>query len=72
MIYLNRTNASGEIKMIRRKFMVDKNLPDRLVQAELDLLKEKIRIYRLRRRDPDQHPLIKKIPYTPLNGFVSG
>lgn len=72
VIYLRRTNASGEIEMIGRKFKVDPNWPHRLVRAELDLLKKEIRIYRLRRRDPDQHPFIKKIPYTPLKGVVSG
>lgn len=72
VIYLRRTNALGEIEMLGRKFKVDPNWPHRLVRAELDLLKEEIRFFRLRRRDPDQQPLIKKIPYAPPKGLVSG
>ena len=70
VIYLRRTNDRGEVEFLGHRFLVDPLWPHRLVRAEVDLTNERIRFYRLRRRQPDQQPLFKTIAYkTPTKRF---
>ena len=62
VIFLRRTNEQGEVELLGRRFRVDPLWPRRLVRAEVDLTKQQIRFYRLRRREPSQQPLIKTVP----------
>jgi len=65
VVYLRRTNAHGEVEVQRRKYAIDPLWPHRLVRAEVDLSRKEIRFYRLRRRQPDQQPLITTVRYLP-------
>ena len=46
-------------------FAVSHNWPNRLVRAEVDLTRGRIRFYKLRRRDPANHPLLNEVRYEP-------
>jgi hypothetical protein len=65
VIFLRRTNEHGEAELLGRRFLVDPWWPHRLVRAEVDLTQCQIRFYRLRRREPQQQPLIKTVAYEP-------
>jgi hypothetical protein len=70
VIFLRRTNEQGEAELLGHRYQVDPQWPHRLVRAEVDLSKGQIRFYRLRRREPDQQPLLKMVPYqTPTKAF---
>ena len=66
VVFLRRTNDHGAVDILLRRFVVDPLWTHRLVRVEVDLSKHEIRFYPLRRRQPDQQPLIKTVLYTPL------
>jgi len=61
IIYLRRTSAVGAVEVLGRSFEVDPHWLNRLVRAEVDLDGDTIRIYRLRRREPRDQPLLKEV-----------
>ena len=61
IIYLRRTSAVGTVEVLGRSFEVDAHWLNRLVRVEVDLGGDKIRIYRLRRREPQDQPLLKEL-----------
>jgi putative transposase len=61
IIYLRRTSAVGTVEVLGRSFEVDQHWLNRLVRVEVDLDRDKIRIYRLRRREPQDQPLLKEL-----------
>jgi hypothetical protein len=61
IIYLRRTSAAGTVEVLGRSFEVDPHWLNRLVRVEVDLGGDKIRIYRLRRREPQDQPLLKEL-----------
>jgi hypothetical protein len=61
IIYLRRTSAAGTVEVLGRSFEVDPHWLNRLVRVEVDLDEDKIRIYRLRRREPKDQPLLKEL-----------
>ncbi len=63
VIYLRRTDEQGRVKILGHSFAVDPLWPHRLVRCEVNLAKNQIRFYRLRRREPNDQPLIKSLPY---------
>lgn len=63
IIFLRRTNNSGHVQMLGRTFPVDSQWVHRLVRAEVDLAKHRIRFYALRRRQPDDQPLLNTVRY---------
>lgn len=63
VIYLRRTDESGTIRVLGHRLAVDAQWVHRLVRAEVDLDAGKIRCYRLRRRAPEEQPLIQTFPY---------
>jgi transposase len=65
VIFLRRTTEQGEAEVLGRRYPVDPLWPHRLVRAEVDLTRGRIRFYRLRRREPKQQPLLKTITYKP-------
>jgi hypothetical protein len=65
VIYIRRTNHRGEIEVQRRHYSLDPLWSHRLVRAEVDLTNHEIRFYRLRRREPNDQPLIKTVKYIP-------
>lgn len=71
MIYLRRTDAQGQVSLLGRPFPVDPMWPHRLLRCEVDFEHHQIRCYRLRRREPDQQPLVKTIEYVfPTKRFI--
>jgi len=63
VIYLRRTNQTGEVKLLGHVFALDPLWPHRLVRCEVDLKQNQIRSYRLRRKEPSCQPLIKTLSY---------
>jgi hypothetical protein len=61
IIYLRRTSAAGTVEVLGRSFEVDQRWLNRLVRVEVDLDEDSIRIYRLRRREPQDQPLLMKL-----------
>jgi len=71
VIYLRRTDAQGHVSLLGRSFLVDPVWPHRLLRCEVDFEHHQIRCYRLRRREPDQQPLVKTIEYVfPKKRFI--
>ena len=65
VIYIRRTNQRGEVEVQRRRYLVDPLWSSRLVRADVDLTNHQIRFYRLRRRQPDDQPLVTTVKYMP-------
>jgi transposase-like protein len=63
LIFLRRSNGRGEVQLLGRAFAVDPLWQHRLVRAEVDLKGRQVRFYTLRRRAPEQQPLVKKATY---------
>jgi putative transposase len=61
IMYVRRTSATGTVEVLGRSFEVDPHWLNRLVRVEVDLDGDKIRIYRLRRREPKDQPLLKTL-----------
>jgi hypothetical protein len=61
IIYLRRTSAVGAVEVLGQGFAVDPNWLNRLVRVEVDLAENKIRIYRLRRREPQDQPPLREL-----------
>ena len=62
-IYIRRTTEAGQVTLLGRTFAVDSKWIRRLVRCEVDFSRHCINFYALRRRDPDNHPLLKTIEY---------
>jgi hypothetical protein len=70
LIYLRRTNAQGEVTLLGRTWPVSAVWPSRLVCCEVDLHKDKIRFFTLRRKEPASQPQILEVDYRlPNRGF---
>lgn len=63
LVFLRRSSARGEVQLLGRTFAVEASWPQRLVRAEVDLTAGRLRFYALRRRAPDQQPLLKEVAY---------
>jgi hypothetical protein len=63
LIFLRRSNGQGEVQLLGRVFLVEPLWQHRLVRADVDLTGRQVRFYTLRRRAPEQQPLVKKIDY---------
>ena len=63
IIYVRRTDAAGAVEVLGRSYGADEQWLNRLVRVEVDLDEDKIRIYRLRRREPMDQPLLKELDH---------
>ena len=63
IIYIRRTDASGMVELLNRRFEVDSQWRHRLVRAEVDLDGGLVRFSRLRRREPTEQPMLKQVTY---------
>jgi hypothetical protein len=61
IVYLRRTDATGAVEVLGRNFEVDRQWVHRLIRAEVDLDGGLVRFYRLRRREPQDQPLMKEV-----------
>lgn len=70
VVFLRRTTEAGRVNFLVRDFQVDRHWLHRLVRAEVDLDAGQISFYALRRREPEQQPLLRTVPYlTPRGCF---
>jgi transposase len=70
LVYLRRTNAQGEVNLLGQTWKVSEVWPSRLVRCEVDLDKDKIRFFTLRRKEPASQPQIREVDYRlPNRGF---
>jgi hypothetical protein len=63
IIYLRRTDEHGSISVLENDFLVSRQWLNRLVRAEIDLVKGVIRFYALIRDDWKKYRLIKTIKF---------
>ncbi len=63
IIFIRRTNASGKVTLLGHTFLVDPHWTGRLVRCEVLLSKGKIRFFQLRRRAPQEQPLLNEATY---------
>jgi hypothetical protein len=63
IIYLRRTDERGAVRILGHTWEVDPQWRHRLVRAEVDLVVNQIRCYRLRRLVPREQPLLKTFHY---------
>jgi putative transposase len=63
LIYLRRADGQGGVEVLGQRWQVSENWPHRLVRVEVDLTKERLRFYTLRRREPKSQPLVLEVPY---------
>ena len=63
IIFLRRSDERGAVAVLGTVFPVDKYWVHRLVRCEVDFTHRRIRFYALRRRDPNDQPLLRELPY---------
>jgi len=70
LVYLRRSNPSSEVVLLGTTWPLGQVWPNRLVRCEVDLDKNKIRFFTLRRKDPTSQPQILEVDYRlPNRGF---
>src|SRR5262249_23964046 len=73
LVYLRRTDGRGRADVLGHSFAVSPQWPGRLVRAEVDLSRGRIRFYALRRRAPTDQPLLAEVAYQlPQRRFQEG
>lgn len=63
IIFLRRTNGSGAVEILGHLHRVDVDWVNRLVRAEVDLDRQEILFYALRRRTPEDQALLNRVHY---------
>lgn len=70
LVYLRRSSGLSEVTLLGQTWQLGQVWPNRLVRCEVDLDKNKIRFFTLRRKDPDSQPQILEVDYRlPNRGF---
>ncbi len=70
VIFIRRTNDKGIVNVLGQDYLADANWLRRLVRVDVDLTGHRLRIYRLRRRDPSDQKLLKSHHFaTPQKRF---
>lgn len=63
IVFIRRTTSCGEITLLGNTFLVDPLWTSRLVRCDVLLQRNTIRFYRLRRRAPEEQPLLAEASY---------
>ena len=63
LIYLRRTNDRGAVSLLGHSFIVHALWTHRLVRCEVNITANKIHFFALRRREPNQQPLLNEVQY---------
>jgi len=70
LVYLRRSNGNSEVILLGQTWPLGQVWPNRLVRCEVDLEKNKIRFFTLRRKEPTSQPQILEVDYRlPNRGF---
>jgi hypothetical protein len=70
LVYLRRSNGQSEVSLLGRNWTLGQVWPNRLVRCEVDLQRDKIRFFTLRRKEPASQPQILEVDYRlPSRGF---
>jgi hypothetical protein len=70
LVYLRRSNGNSAVALLGQVWPLDQVWPNRLVRCEVDLDKDKIRFFTLRRKDSASQPQIREVDYRlPNRGF---
>lgn len=65
LLFMRRTNEQGSVSILGRRYPVDPRWLYRLVRCELDLDARRLRYFALRRREPEDQPLLGETPFEP-------
>ena len=63
VIFIRRTSEDGAVTLLGHTWRIDRHWPHRLVRAEVYLAAGTIRCFALRRRAPEDQPLLREIAY---------
>lgn len=63
LIFVRRTDETGNVQLLGRSFHVSTQWPHRLVRCEVNFSAHHIGFYALRRRDPTDQPLLNQVAY---------
>lgn len=63
LVYIRRTNQQGEVSLLGQTMPVNPSWAGRLVRSEVLLGESKIRFYQLRRRKPNEQPILSEIKH---------
>ena len=70
LVYLRRSNPRSEVVLLGNTWPLGQTWPNRLVRCEVDLDKDKVRFFTLRRKAPACQPQIREVDYRlPSRGF---
>ncbi len=64
IVLIRRTSDQGTVSVLGRQFEVAKHWIHRLVRCVVDTDAKVIRFYSLRRREPQQQPLLQEVVYS--------
>lgn len=65
LVFLRRTSDVGSVSVLGQRYPVDRRWLHRLVRAELDLDARRLTFFALRRREPDDQPVLGEVPFEP-------
>ena len=63
VVFIRRTDAIGQVTVLGHTFLVDAHWTGRLVRCDVLLTTEKICFFQLRRRAPQEQPLLNEVDY---------
>jgi hypothetical protein len=65
IVFLRRTTDQGQASILGLRYPVDRRWVHRLVRGELDLDARRLRFFALRRREPEDQPLLGDVTFEP-------
>jgi len=65
IIFIRRTDDTGFVTILQRRYLASANEPNRRVRCELDLSARRLSLYRLSRSHPTDQPLLSTHAYRP-------
>lgn len=65
LVFIRRTTDQGSVSVLGVRYPVDRHWVHRLVRSELDLDTRQVRFFALRRREPDDQPLLAEASFEP-------